>query len=107
VYEALVGAIFLDQGFEKAQKFILRHLSKKKRIVENDFKSKLQEMVQKKYKAPPVYLVIAETGPDHEKKFTLEVRIKQQVLGTGEGRSKKEAEQMAAKEALKIMRNSN
>ncbi len=106
VYEALVGAIFLDQGFSPAQRFILRHLSKKKRIVENDFKSKLQEIVQKKYKAPPVYNVIAETGPDHEKKFTLEVHIKQRVLGSGEGRSKKEAEQMAAKEALKTLRNS-
>lgn len=105
VYEALVGAIFLDQGFETAQRFILRHLAKKKRIVENDFKSKLQEIVQKKYKAPPVYNVIAETGPDHEKKFTLEVHIRQRVLGSGEGRSKKEAEQMAAKEALKVLRN--
>ncbi len=105
VYEALVGAIFLDQGFPPAQKFILRHLAKKKRIVENDFKSKLQEIVQKKYKAPPVYTVIAETGPDHEKKFTLEVCIKQRVLGSGEGRSKKEAEQMAAKEALKVLRS--
>lgn len=106
VYEALVGAIFLDQGFTTAQRFILRHLAKKKRIVENDFKSKLQEIVQKKYKSPPVYNVIAESGPEHEKKFTLEVHIRQRVLGTGEGRSKKEAEQMAAKEALKFLRNS-
>jgi len=62
-------------------------------------------VVQKKYKIPPSYVVTAESGPDHEKKFTLEVRIKQRLLGTGEGRSKKEAEQMAAKEALKIMKN--
>jgi ribonuclease III len=105
VYEALVGAIFLDQGFSIAQRFILRHLAKKKRIVENDFKSRLQEMVQKKYKTPPVYFVVAESGPDHEKKFTLEVRINKRVLGMGEGRSKKEAEQLAAKEALKSLRN--
>jgi ribonuclease-3 len=105
-YEALVGAIFIDQGFEPAEKFVLKHLAQRKRIVENDFKSKLQEVVQKKYKMPPSYVVIAEAGPDHEKKFTLEVRIKQRLLGTGEGRSKKEAEQMAAKEALKIMKNS-
>lgn len=107
VYEALVGAIFLDQGFTPAQRFIIRHLAKKKRIIENDFKSKLQEIVQKKYKTPPAYCVVAETGPDHEKKFTLEVRIKQRVLGQGEGRSKKEAEQLAAKEALKTLRNNN
>lgn len=105
VYEALVGAIFLDQGFSVAQRFIMRHLSKKKRIVETDFKSRLQEIVQKKYKTPPVYCVIGESGPDHEKKFTLEVRINKRVLGLGEGRSKKEAEQLAAKEALKALRN--
>lgn len=105
VYEALVGAIFLDQGFGPAQRFILRHLSKKKRIVENDFKSKLQEVIQKKYKSPPVYVVVGESGPDHEKKFMLEVRINKKILGAGEGRSKKEAEQSAAKEALKSLRN--
>jgi len=105
VYEALVGAIFLDQGFPTAQRFILRHLAKKKRIVETDFKSRLQELVQKKYKTPPVYYVVAETGPDHEKKFTLEVRINKRILGSGEGRSKKEAEQLAAKEALRSLKN--
>ena len=105
VYEALVGAIFLDQGFSVAQRFILRHLAKKKRIVENDFKSRLQELVQKKYKSPPMYFVVGESGPDHEKKFTLEVRINKRVLGMGEGRSKKEAEQLAAKEALRTLRN--
>ena len=104
VYEALVGAIFLDQGFQTAQRFIMRHLAKKKRIVESDFKSRLQEVVQKKYKMPPIYHVVAETGPDHEKRFTLEVRINKKVLGSGEGRSKKEAEQLAAKEALKSLR---
>jgi ribonuclease-3 len=104
-YEAIVGAIFLDQGFSVAQRFIMRHLAKKKRIIENDFKSRLQELVQKKYKAPPFYCVIAEQGPDHDKKFTLEVRINKKVLGSGEGRSKKEAEQLAAKEALKALRN--
>ena len=106
VYESLVGAIFLDQGFQIAQRFILRHLAKKKRIIENDFKSKLQEIVQKKYKTPPLYIVVGESGPDHEKKFTLEVRINKRVLGMGEGRSKKEAEQLAAKEALKALKSS-
>lgn len=104
-YEALVGALFLDQGYDAAQKFIMRHLSKKKRIIENDFKSRLQEIVQKKFKTPPSYFVVGEIGPDHDKKFTLEVRINKKVLGTGEGRSKKEAEQFAAKEALKAIKN--
>lgn len=105
VYEALVGAIFLDQGFETAQKFILKHLSKRKRIIETDYKSRLQELVQKKYKITPTYVVINESGPDHAKQFTLEVRLHKKVLGVGEGRSKKEAEQEAAREALKAFRN--
>jgi ribonuclease-3 len=101
VYESLVGAIFLDQGFSRAQRFILRQLAKKKRIIETDFKSRLQELMQKKYKAPPSYQVIREDGPDHAKVFTLEVRMGKRTLGEGEGRSKKEAEQMAAREALR------
>ncbi|MFN0116947.1 MAG: ribonuclease III [Elusimicrobiota bacterium] len=107
VYESLVGAIFLDQGFPAAEKFIMRQLSKKKRIIENDFKSKLQEIVQKKYKVPPVYCVIGESGPDHDKKFMLEVRINKKILGSGAGRSKKEAEQSAAKEALKNIKTTS
>jgi ribonuclease III len=106
VYESLVGAIFLDQGFSRAQRFVMRHLAKRKRIVETDFKSRLQEMMQKKFKAPPIYTVIKETGPDHAKIFSLEVRMNKKLLGSGEGRSKKEAEQMAAKEALKKIKNS-
>lgn len=101
VMEAIVGAIFLDQGFETAQKFILSYYEKKKRIVETDYKSKLQELIQKKYKIPPAYSVVGETGPGHDKIFTMEVAIKEKVLGQGEGRSKKEAEQKAAHTALK------
>ncbi len=104
VYESLVGAIFLDQGFSRAQRFVMRQLAKKKRIVETDFKSRLQELMQKKYKVPPNYFVIKEEGPDHAKIFTLEVRMNKKILGQGEGRSKKEAEQMAAKEALKKLK---
>jgi ribonuclease-3 len=100
-YEALVGAIFLDRGFPTAQRFIVRHLAGQKRIIETDFKSRLQELIQKKYKIPPEYKVIGELGPDHDKTFQIEVRIKRRVLGEGKGKSKKEAEQAAAKEALK------
>jgi len=107
VYEAIVGAIFLDQGYSKAQQFIMKQLSKKKRILETDFKSKLQEIIQKKYKTPPNYHVTNEEGPDHAKQFTLEVRVNKKTLGEGVGRSKKEAEQMAAKEALKKIRLGN
>ena len=104
VMEALIGAIFLDQGFEPARKFILSHYEKKKRIIETDYKSKLQELIQKKHKMPPAYAVIGETGPDHDKTFEMEVRIKKKMLGKGEGKSKKEAEQDAAHAALKKLR---
>ncbi len=103
-FEALIGAIFLDQGFPKAQRFIVRFLSKKKRIVETDYKSKLQEIIQKRYKIPPLYQLAEETGPDHAKTFHMEVRVRQRLLGKGEGHSKKEAEQGAALQALKKIR---
>lgn len=103
--EALIGALFLDQGFSAAQRFIVRLLSKKKRIVETDYKSKLQELIQKRYKIPPSYLLAAETGPDHAKTFSMEVRVRKRLLGQGEGHSKKEAEQAAAFMALKKIRS--
>jgi ribonuclease III len=103
-FEALIGAIFLDQGFPAAQRFIVRFLTKKKRIVETDFKSKLQEIIQKRYKIPPAYILTEETGPDHSKVFHMEARVRRRLLGRGEGRSKKEAEQAAAREALKKIR---
>lgn len=103
--EALIGAIFLDDGFSKSQRFILKFLSKKKRIVETDYKSKLQELIQKRYKIPPAYILTEESGPDHNKTFHMEVRIRKRLLGLGEGRSKKEAEQSAAFQALKKIRS--
>ena len=105
VMEALLGAIFLDQGFEKAQEFVLKKFGKKKRIIETDYKSKLQEMIQKKYKIPPSYVVLGEIGPDHDKTFQIEVHIKKKTLGEGKGKSKKEAEQDAAHNALKALKN--
>lgn len=104
VMEALIGAIFLDQGFETAREFILRHYGKKKRIIETDYKSKLQEMIQKKHKMPPSYSVTDEVGPDHDKTFHVEVRIKKKALGLGSGKSKKEAEQDAAHDALRKLK---
>ncbi len=103
-FEALVGAIFLEAGFPKAQRFIVRLLSKHKRIVETDYKSKLQELIQKKYKMPPTYTVTSESGPDHAKTFNMEVRIRRRLLGTGSGPSKKQAEQASAYMALKKIR---
>lgn len=102
--EALVGALFLDGGFSVAQRFIVRLLSKQKRFVETDYKSKLQELIQKRYKVPPLYVLASEAGPDHAKTFHMEVRLRGRLLGQGEGHSKKEAEQASARQALRQIR---
>jgi len=99
--EALLGAMYLEAGYERAQKFIDKLLAKRKRLVTADHKSRLQEWAQKKYKIPPSYAVRRSFGPDHAKTFEMEVTISSEVLGSGSGKSKKEAEQAAAKDALK------
>jgi ribonuclease-3 len=101
VFEAVVGAIYLDCGFEKAKKFILKFLDSKKEIVITDYKSKLQEIVQKLYKKIPEYKITREVGPDHNKKFEASVLINNKILGNGVGSSKKGAHQIAAQRALK------
>ncbi len=103
-FEALLGALFLDGGFPVAQRFIVRLVSKKKRIIETDYKSKLQEIIQNRYKLPPAYTLREQKGPDHNKTFVMHVFVRRRLLGIGEGRSKKEAEQAAAWEGLKKIR---
>jgi ribonuclease-3 len=105
-YEALVGALFLDCGFEKTAKFLadqfhedLRHVSASAEF-EADYKTRLQEKVQKETHAPPDYRIIKTEGPDHNKKFFVEVSVQGKVLATGEGASRKQAEQQAAQLAL-------
>jgi ribonuclease-3 len=105
VFESLVGAIFVDRGYRAARKFILEHLKEACLIAgENegpvDYKSRLQELWQERYKEPPAYTVVSEKGPDHAKLFTVEVRWKGRLLGRGDGSSKKRAEQEAAKAAM-------
>lgn len=106
-FEALVGGMYLDQGYEKVRRFILRRTSARKRIVETDYKSRMQELVQKKYQMIPEYRIANESGPDHDKVFTIEVLVKKKVLGCGVGRNKKIAQQNAAKEALKKIKIKN
>lgn len=104
-FEALIGAIYLDGGFETAKVFILKYMEK---IVKDcvqgklfyDYKTQLQELVQQNGEHNIVYSVIQESGPDHNKVFVTEVRINNVVSGQGTGRSKKESEQNAAKDAL-------
>ncbi|MFZ5535176.1 MAG: ribonuclease III [Patescibacteria group bacterium] len=104
-FEALLGAIFLDQGITAAKNFLATHLLyKTKAILENktyiDFKSLLQELTQEKTKVSPLYRVVKSEGPDHNKTFWVEVLSDETVLGKGMGKSKQEAEQRAAQDAL-------
>lgn len=103
--EALLGAMYLEAGFEPTQKFINKMLAKRKRLVTFDHKSRLQEWAQKQYKVPPDYVVKRSWGPDHAKTFEIEVSVAQQMLGSGSGKSKKEAEQAAAKDALRKIKD--
>lgn len=106
-FEALVGAFFLDAGFERAASFVLEQFHETLRHVsatsdfEADYKTRLQEKVQKETHAPPDYRIVKTEGPDHNKKFFVEVSVKGQVLAMGEGPSRKQAEQQAAQSALK------
>jgi ribonuclease-3 len=103
--EAVIGAIYLDQGYEAAQKFIAANvLSTLGKILKTgswrDAKSHLQEVAQGEEGVTPQYKVLEEEGPDHDKKFMLGVYINDELRGKGYGSSKREAQQEAAKEAL-------
>lgn len=102
-FESVLGAIYLDQGFEVAKKYVLEVLSPyvlEHHVFLGDYKSRLQEMVQTDKKSLE-YRLISETGPSHDKTFVFEVVIDGIVYGKGTGKSKKEAEQQAAYNALK------
>ena len=104
-FEALIGAIFVDSDYytskEIALKFLLDKLDNLEDIAgTGDYKTILQEIFQSKYKKTPEYILTAERGPDHDKIFEVSVKINKKVVGTGTGKSKKEAEKNAAKEAL-------
>lgn len=108
--EAIIGALFLDQGLPAVEKFIEQELLSLIPNVLNrgslkDYKSLLQEYIQDKYKSSPLYSVLKESGPDHAKMFHIAVFVNQTKLGDGEGSSKQSAEQMAAKSALEYLHN--
>ena len=103
--EAVIAAIFLDGGLEEAKKFILSNLAKPienatKNIGQKDYKTVLQEVLQKNGNVDIEYVIVDEKGPDHEKVFTAEVKFNNKILATGEGKSKKQAEMEAAQKAL-------
>lgn len=106
-FEALIGAIYLDQGYVVAREFIKKYLIVKlPYILEHglylDPKSKFQEMAQDKYGITPTYKVLEETGPDHAKHFKVGVYLEKELVATGEGGSKQEAQVEAAIAALKV-----
>ena len=106
-FEAVVAAIYLDGGLEPARQFVLPFLEKevgsqRKRHF-RDYKTMLQEIIQQNPEERLEYVLAGESGPDHSKQFTVEVHLHSNVIGTGTGPSKKEAEQQAAREALALM----
>lgn len=104
LFEAIVGAIYLDGGMIAAQKFLFENFSKEIETILKtplrNWKALLQDYCQKNFQHTPVYLVLQESGPDHSKIFQVSVLINQQELGRGTGASKKEAQQAAAADAL-------
>ncbi|MCL2389710.1 MAG: ribonuclease III [Elusimicrobia bacterium] len=104
-FEAVIGAIFLDGGYDSATRFIISLLETQSDFENQDHKSALQEVLQKHYKTLPVYKLVKEHGPDHEKKFEVGVYLKNRLLGSGSGFSKKEAQIVAAKEALNNLKS--
>ncbi|GHT59196.1 ribonuclease 3 [Endomicrobiia bacterium] len=101
VFEAVAGAIYLDGGFEISKKFVLKFLDVQGEIISQDYKSRLQEFSQSVYKKLPEYKTVRESGPDHNRKFEVVVYVHKMLSGKGTGNSKREAQQSAAKQAIK------
>ncbi|MBS1723342.1 MAG: ribonuclease III [Armatimonadetes bacterium] len=109
IFEAVVGAIYIESGLEKARWFVLEQLHpylmqiSAGDVSPNDHKSRLQEVAQALWRRTPTYRVARESGMSHERRFTVQVVFDNEVMGEGSGRSKKEAEQSAAKDALDVI----
>lgn len=106
-FEALIAAVYLDGGIERAREFVmpfvLRAVENENQPAFKDYKTLLQEIVQKNPEEQLCYRLVEERGPDHDKTFVVHVCLNSNVIGKGEGKSKKAAEQMAAKEAVELM----
>ena len=110
--EAILAAVYLDGGFEASRKVTLHIFAEEVRQIgvrvhqagAEDYKTQFQEWCQKRYDTLPHYATIRESGPDHDKRFEVEVTVRGEVVGAGSGRSKKEAEQQAARQALERAR---
>ena len=106
-FEAVIAAIYLDGGLESARKHIMRFISSdlSDGVADSftDYKTVLQELVQRSHGGKITYVLVGEEGPDHNKNFTVEARVDDRVVGVGNGHSKKRAEQHAAQQALNEM----
>ncbi len=107
VFEALVGAMYLDQGYDAAKDFIARNLfHKTEEIIQKrlwqDAKSRFQELAQEYVSVTPTYQLLSQSGPDHDRVFTIGVFLKHEKVAEGTGRSKQEAEQQAAERAIQV-----
>jgi len=110
-FEAVLGAIYVDQGYKKCEDLVKRILIKKiPEIVENrsdiDSKTKIQEIAQAEYKVTPTYDVIEENGPDHNREFLVAVKLDDKIIGKGMGSSKQKAEEEAATKGLEYIEKS-
>lgn len=107
--EAILGGIYWDGGYEAARRAVERYFVadiQERKLGQQDYKTRLQEISQMLFRAPPTYRLVAESGPDHEKRFATEIVISGRVLGRGEGKSKKQSEQQAARRALEELQRS-
>lgn len=104
-FEAIIAAIYLDGGLESARDFVWKYIDEAIRQHQSfrDYKTMLQEVVQRNPGEIVEYVLAGETGPDHDKRFAVEVHLNSNVIGRGIGKSKKRAEQEAAREALELM----
>jgi ribonuclease III len=103
-FEAVLGGIYQEGGYEAARRVVERFFAADvttKTLGQHDYKTRLQEISQMLFHAPPIYRIVSETGPDHEKLFVTEIAVGGKVLGKGAGKSKKQSEQEAAKKALR------
>ncbi len=104
-FEAVIGAMYLDGGLESVRGFVLSFIKEAaaKQLSLRDYKTELQEIIQKNPDEHLTYILVGESGPDHDKRFEVEVLLNSNVVGYGMGKSKKLAEQQAAKQALELM----
>ena len=106
-FEAVLAAMYLDGGFNVAKNHVMRFIKNELKHTDDevfkDYKTALQEIIQKNPEESVTYILTKESGPDHDKVFEVEVRLNSNTIGKGMGKNKKQAEQSAAKEALRLM----